>query len=635
MITTTSGYKKALEESERDVFGNYTWRQAASNIDYQTQLAEAQARQLYGEDVATAYQAATQQRQMIGASALGEGTKARLEQSLADTMSAAYDKYMADYQTNLSTIATSEQKAYSELDKALEERATYMGQYEQEHYKYLQKLDEWYQSQIKNALDENARTQAEQAYADFTSSIDWSKFYNTNEQGATLKTWEQLTTPVLDPETGLYVSLFDSSGNLTDAGRNFYDQMENYYASRMAKEGETLPPSFQEYLYSANPKLYDWANTYNPYSYSPNLLGENLNAGAFKQLVGLESTDEQYSFIERMTGMKKSEVEGVFNDLYSQLTDETLTMDNISDAVGKMKDFAQQLGLKSSDWQQVETQVNEQVEQYLKNKSIGEGKEGWGTAGYVASSAGSAATIALGTIFTIAAIVSATNPLTAGLALPFGVAAGTTFTAGGVGSAAGYIGSANMMEQAEQYLKAAGNSEEAARKLYTDAVTELAAEMQNMYNQQLLSAGGILGSKIGEGAKTVSSFGQASTDKTFDQDYERFIIRTKGTSSNRTDYKVRGISRGNNERVVIEFNGREYKGRVGDAVTNSREVQVLNKYATGNKDTKPKVGNLVELGSEMYVYSNNGWRKVVADYILKDDASRNDISELIVDFVKK
>ena len=635
MITTTSGYKKALEESERDVFGNYTWRQAASNIDYQTQLAEAQARQLYGEDVATAYQAATQQRQMIGASALGEGTKARLEQSLADTMSAAYDKYMSDYQSNLSTIATSEQKAYSELDKALEERATYMGEYEQEHYKYLQKLDEWYQKQITNALDENARTQAEQAYADFTSSIDWSKFYNTSEQGATLKTWEQLTTPVLDPETGLYVSLFDPSGNLTDAGRNFYDQMENYYASRMAKEGETLPPSFQEYLYSANPELYDWANTYNPYSYSPNLLGENLNAGAFKQLVGLESTDEQYSFIERMTGMKKSEVEGVFNDLYSQLTDETLTMDNIGDVVGKMKNFAQQLGLKSSDWQQVETQVNQQVEQYLKNKSIGEGKEGWGTAGYVASSAGSAATIALGTIFTIAAIASATNPFTASFAPIFGTAAGTTFTLGGVGSAAGYISSANMMEQAEQYLKAAGNSEEAARKLYTDAVTELAAEMQNMYNQQLLSAGGILGSKIGEGAKTVSSFGQTSTDMTFEQDYERFITRIKGTSSNRTDYKVRGISRGNNERLVIEFNGREYKGRVGDAVTNNREVQALNRDATGNKDGKPKVGNLVELGSEMYVYSNNGWRKVVADYILKDDASRNDISELIVDFVKK
>ena len=75
MITTKSGFKNALQESERDAFGNYTWRQAMSNIDYQTKLAEAQAKQLYGEDVAAAYQAATQQRAAIAGTAFGQGTK--------------------------------------------------------------------------------------------------------------------------------------------------------------------------------------------------------------------------------------------------------------------------------------------------------------------------------------------------------------------------------------------------------------------------------------------------------------------------------------------------------------------------------------------------------------------------------
>ena len=620
MITTKSGFKNALQESERDAFGNYTWRQAMSNVDYQTQVAEAQAKQLYGEDVAAAYKAATQQRAAIADTALGAGSKSLLQQELDETLSAAYDKYMSDYKTNLSTIASNEQTVYSELDKALEERATYMSEYEQEHYKYLQKLDEWYQKQIENALDENARTKAEQAYVDFTKSVDWSRFYNTSDQGSVLKTWEELTTPILDPDTGLYVSLYDPQGNLTDAGINFYDQMENYYSSRMAKEGETLPPSFQEYLYGANQKLYDWANQYNPYSYSPSLLGDNLNAGAFKKLVGLESTDEQYSFIERMTGMKRSEVEGVFDDFYNKIANKTLSMDNISDAVSDLKDFAQQLGLKSSDWQQVEKQVNEQVVQYLKNKGIGEGKKAGAITGYVASTAGTATAIVLGAIFTIAAIASASNPLTAALAPTFGGAAAKTFGIGGTASAAGYVGSANMMDQAEQYLKAAGNNEEVARQLYTDAVTGLVSELKNKYNQQLISAGGILGSKLGEGVDTLEKLGGKSNKDNFESNYNEFLAYNKNKSSNREDYYVQGLGSGrNNDDIDITIGETkrntktEYDLLCGDQVTNKYAIQTLNKYSTGNSDVTPPKGRLIVVANKMYIYTPKGWRNVIAD----------------------
>ena len=331
MITTKSGFKNALQESERDAFGNYTWRQAMSNIDYQTKLAEAQAKQLYGEDVATAYQAATQQRAMIGASALGSGSKTLLQQELDDTLSTAYDKYMSNYQSNLASVEAQATKAYSELGKTLEERAANMQTFESEHYKYLQYLDKWRQ--------ENAVTEDE--LKDFFDLTAWGNYYkevpvydaegNIISTNRDLKAWEDLTTPVRDEVTGEYLSFYDNEGNLTRAGRDFYTKIENYYGQKAIKEGETAIPSFASYLYQANPELYNWANEYNPYSYTPTSTGLSQNIGEFRQLMGIRSDADEYRFIEYYGGLSKKQIDDVFNDIYSKLNTDSVTIDNAVD----------------------------------------------------------------------------------------------------------------------------------------------------------------------------------------------------------------------------------------------------------------------------------------------------------------
>lgn len=628
MITTTSGYKKALEESERDVFGNYTWRQAASNIDYQTQLAEAQARQLYGEDVATAYQAATQQRQMIGATALGEGTKTRLEQSLSDTLSAAYDTYMNNYVQNVANIQNQASTAYAEIDKALEERAKYMSDYEQEHYNYLQSLDTWFQKRIENATDDVSREKAQQEYDEFTTGklSEWKKFYNVTDQGATLKTWEELTTPVQDPLTGEYLSLYDAEGRLTRAGQDFYDQMENYYSSRMAKEGETLPPSFQEYLYGANQELYDWANQYNPYSYAPNLAGESTNIGAFKQLLGIESTDEQYSFLERFGGLSKLDIENTFNDMFDTLSTKNITASTVDEAVNDMRNIAEKFGFSSVDWQQVQRQTEQALSEYYSYLSSAQSSKTEAQIGYGA--AGASFAIAIGTL--IASIASTAT----GVGAPAGVAGGSSALLAASAGIAAYVGAKESDANAVRFENLANLTEGQLKQMYLDVLTMMSSEVQNKYQQQAIGQGGILGSKLGEGVDTLEKLGGKSNKDNFDSNYNEFLAYNKNKSRNTGDYKVQHLDYGAGyDKLTITINGSKYSLLADKSVTNTNEIAALNKYSTGDKDTLPNVDKVVVLANKMYIYTKRGWKTVSNSSISRDNAS-NSVDDAVQTFLK-
>lgn len=624
MITTTSGYKKALEESERDVFGNYTWRQAASNIDYQTQLAEAQARQLYGEDVATAYQAATQQRQMIGASALGEGTKARLEQSLADTMSAAYDKYMSDYQSNLSTIATQAEKAYGELGTALEERAANMQAFQDEHYKYLQYLDEWRQ--------ENAMSESD--LEDFFDLTGWGKYYkdtpmydaqgnliNTEKQ---LKSWEELTTPVKDEITGEYISFYDNEGNLTRAGRNFFTQIENYYGSKALKEGDTNIPSFAAYLYKANPELYDWANTYNPYSYTPTSTGISENLGAFRQLLGIRTDADEYRFIEYFGGLSKPQIDNVFNDMYSKLNTDEITMDNAVESFQEIRGLAEKLGFTAdnTDWEAAEEQVKTLVNTYRAD--ISEAETQYNLMGTAKTA--EAASIATAMVVIIAGIAAA---VPSGGSSLLGTAAGIGSLSTALGATAAGVGldvaSDNAKALYEQAKSLAGKTETELKDLYRGIITSLVADVQSKYTDMAIREGGVLASKgaqmtVGSSYTALEDWAKATDTPLTDQEFARISNQLAPNSSDRKDYYVQGLGTGrNNDDIDITIGSTsrdpktEFDLLCGNEVTNDRIVQYLNKYSTGNAKTAPAKGKLIVVANKMYIYTAKGWRNVIPD----------------------
>ena len=79
----------------------------------------------------------------------------------------------------------------------------------------------------------------------------------------------------LKTQEEMAAELYDENGNLTLAGLDYFDQLEN----SLANEGGY---SWGQYLLDTNEDLYNWSKTYNPYNYT----FEGTNAGSFRTMVG-------------------------------------------------------------------------------------------------------------------------------------------------------------------------------------------------------------------------------------------------------------------------------------------------------------------------------------------------------------
>lgn len=369
IITTANNYKNVLRETDRDIFGNPTWRQAYTNIELQQQKAEAQVNRQFGEAIGKAYEAANAQAANISGSALGEGYKDLLLSENQATLNAAYDQYMANLAGAQQTLSQTYGEAKTQLDEMLSERAENMKALETEYGKYWTATDKW--------LAENLSVED---YAKQAKESDLSPFYKYDSATDTYaaKTYEELSQPTYDSERGEWVSIYDAEGNITDFGRDFFDIMTNYYAQQVATEDQALPQSFAQYLAGANTDLYEWASGYDPYSWSPVMTAEgefmSTNIGRFKQLMGLESNDQTYRYIERLTGVKKEKIDKTLDELIGAgLSDSygesgtkiaTITAEGMEANFKKLGQLASEMGVGGTDWQYVEKTANRLIDEY-------------------------------------------------------------------------------------------------------------------------------------------------------------------------------------------------------------------------------------------------------------------------------
>lgn len=586
MITTASDYKQALQESERDIFGNRTWGQAFANLDYSRQAAQSQIAQSYGEDIARAYEAATAQRAAIGGSALGQGVKDILQSDVSTALSAAYDQYMSNMQTNQNTLAANLEKSYEELNKQLEERSEKFAEFDREHYNYL--------GYVLNQL-QTGEDQA--AYDKFISNPLWNKFFNVDELGeATLRSWEDLTRPVYDEQAGEYVSFYDADGQLTSYGRDFYNLVETYYENQLPVDGETLPPSFAEYLYTENPDLYKYINEDNVYSLALNSFGENKNLGAFRQALGIRSDADQYNFLENLGGLTPQQLDDTFGDMDRLLeradAGETISLSEFDSVYEKMKKDFETLGLASNwNWTDTDNQVKQlklELEQAQQQKS--EAK----TSSLVTSIAGLVGVV-------VGAILTATG---------VGAPAGITMVAGGITAASGGIGGAIADIDAESTI---AEKSKKLRELYTTALDAVVAQkLAGETTDQQTTFGGKLAAKLngGRGPQTLEEWSSSSMSA------DTFATNTTAKSSKRTDFAIKGMGSGiaNDHFDLIIGSGDSAKTfrlvSSGNRITDSKQEQYLNNYATGDKDTYPKVNTPVVVGGKMYVFTQKGWMPV-------------------------
>lgn len=488
-IQTSDQAKKFLQDM-RNATGSRSFGSLYAANELAGMKAEQQVEQQYGEQIGQAYKSAMAQRSNILSSNLGTGYK---EAMLGDTdqyLSKAYDQYMSKLSQSKQAIASSVSEANQTVTDELEKQATNVLEYNKEASKYA----DYYMNWLKNNL-------SEEEYLETINRPDWRNYMTADfgddaetkarydelaalEEAGTLsleqeaelkqirasyyrlKSEQELTTPEyieeVNPETGEkfkhWTSIVDDQGNLTEAGINYYDFLENYAATRQG-----AGPSWEQYLSETNPELLDWAKTYNPY-----LAGTNdpFWAGTMRTAHGTMSNDYKYTFLERFGGLGQKEVDTVFGDLKT-LADKSIDDINVNDVksfAAKYRKLAEQTGIEGVDWEAVEKEID------VKLQNIDELKEEIRTKNAVAAGIGIA--LALIVVRMVASAI-----VTGGASLAGAVTA--AYTVGALVSIS--INTANEVKALEGNKKA---QEDALKQMYLNSLISMVSEVNAKKREQ-------------------------------------------------------------------------------------------------------------------------------------------------------
>ena len=488
-IQTSDQAKKFLQDM-RNATGSRSFGSLYAANELAGMKAEQQVEQQYGEQIGQAYKSAMAQRSNILSSNLGTGYK---EAMLGDTdqyLSKAYDQYMSKLSQSKQAIASSVSEANQTVTDELEKQAANVLEYNKAAPKYA----DYYMNWLKNNL-------SEEEYSEIVNSADWKNYMTADfgddaetkarydeltslEEAGTLspeqetelkqlrasyyrlKSEQELTTPAyveeVDPETGEtykhWTSIVDDQGNLTEAGINYYDFLENYAATRQG-----AGPSWEQYLSETNPELLDWAKTYNPY-----LAGtkDSFWAGTMRTAHGTMSNDYKYTFLERMGGLSSKQIDSVFGDLKT-LADKSIDDINVNDVksfAAKYRKLAEQTGIEGVDWEAVEKEID------TKLQNIDELKEEIGTRNAVAAGTGIALSLAI--VGIVASAIFTGGASLAGT----GVAVGLTDAL-----VLGSINTANEVKALEGNKKA---QEDALKQMYLNSLTSMVSEVNAKKREQ-------------------------------------------------------------------------------------------------------------------------------------------------------
>lgn len=492
----TSDQAKKFLQSMRGATGSRSFGSLYAANELAGMKAEQQVEQQYGEQIGQAYKSAMAQRSNILSSNLGTGYK---EAMLGDTdkyLTQAYNQYMSKLSESKQAITSSVSKTDEEVTKELEKQAANVLEYNKAAPKYA----DYYMNWLKTNL-------SEEEYAKAINSPDWRNYltadfgddaetqakYNelaaleeagtlSPEQEAELKqlrtsyyrlkSEQELATPAyveeVDPETGEkfkhWTSIVDDQGNLTEAGINYYDFLENYAATRQGSG-----PSWEQYLSETNPELLDWAKTYNPY-----LAGTNdpFWAGTMRTAHGTMSDDYKYTFLERFGGLGQKEVNTVFGDM-TKLANKSINDIEVSDVkglVGQYRKLAEQVGIENVDWEA----IDKEVDTYLQ--SIKEYEEEIETKKAVTGVTG-----ALGLISGIVMIIGGALATATGAGASTGI---PTIIAGAgmlAGTSTGIAAGDTEIKALEGNKKA---QEDALKQMYLNSLTSMVSEVNAKKREQ-------------------------------------------------------------------------------------------------------------------------------------------------------
>ena len=487
-IMTEKQAKQAILNDYRNISGSRTFGSMYAANELAGMRAEQQVEQQYGEQIGQAYKSAMAQRSNILSSNLGTGYK---EAMLGDTdkyLTQAYNQYMSKLSESRQEIASSVAKANEGVTSTVDAIAKNKVAYGNALFDYY----DAYLAEKQNTLDEDA-------YKKFMRSALWDKYYTYDfgtdtqakadydvaraavERGEMTedelfekfwqyrraKTREELTAVAYDEVDGRkeYSSLYDEEGNLTLAGVDFFDQLENFAATHK-NEGQ----SWSEYLQATNPELYDWAASYNPYNVGPD---DVTYAGSFRTMTGRTSTDYTYSFLERFGGLTEKQTKSAFSRVYKDFDKKAsdINTDDIDSMLGEFEQIGKEIGLTQEDinWENIRQQVSQYVEDAAQARE---------DAKYAKIDSGLAIGVGVLAVITGAIVTGASF----GMAVPAGVAIAGAGLAG-IAAGLGNIESITDAEEREEAYKKAAQDE------YLRAVTAMVTKLQEKRRQAQIDQG--------------------------------------------------------------------------------------------------------------------------------------------------
>ena len=358
-ITTLENMKDALRNLNKDYYGNKTFASLYGANYLSGEMQKGTIAQSYNDAMEQAYKSSLAQRSAVQASNIGQGAKKEMLSDLDVALEDAYSQYMANQGQSIASVNEAVTEGASAIDTALTTQAeNTLGLKEALENYYADLYTEQLQSPDTNLFTNDVN------FSNFLVEIPEENLATTeNYIERDGKYYRQKTLAELQAEENWY----DEKGNLGTKAQDFYDKMLNYASTY---GGAT---TFGDYLKSKDKDLYKWAMETNQFGWSPDssIAATNRNLGIVKQTLGLKSTDETYSFIERQGGLSKDELDEVMAPLYNfqkeldkAYNEKSLNTKDFAKAITPMIDevqtLANQLGLdQNADW----VELNNRLEQ--------------------------------------------------------------------------------------------------------------------------------------------------------------------------------------------------------------------------------------------------------------------------------
>lgn len=340
---TATQMQKTLYESNRDYYNRKTWENLIAGTQQSAMAAENQLVKQYTDASTAAYTSYLQNRANIEASDLYGQSKQNMLSDNRINLEEAYNTYRQNLAQNEQALQKSYQESVGAINDALAERAENFVAYENAAYDYTKYLFEKAPQLASDPRFANYFTQ--DAIWDETANEgkgDWER----DEEGnirygeARLKTVDELYKDFYTYNDEL--QRYESNEDLTD----YLDFVENYIGQGERPEGLEDVMSWEDYIRSTNPDLANYMFASDPYNYTK----EGTVAGSFRTLTGRESTDRDWSYAERITGIKAAQINKQYDNFKKTLDDVLAsTEDKSKDQTAAIKDLASQVQKMATD----------------------------------------------------------------------------------------------------------------------------------------------------------------------------------------------------------------------------------------------------------------------------------------------